>query len=323
MYLNLKMIINNGVMKMFDHNQLAFEVEKFPLINEYQSGFMTEQSPIPSNIGVGIRRVDNKQPLGIVSDKYEVVQYMDIVDGVEQAIARSGMDLNHAEFATNVYDDGAKIELTAKFPEHEQCIGKWTDTVIPEFKFRTSQNRTWANNGMMGLWRSACWNTLVSGDKLAYVYGRHTKNFNVTGFATKIQNAGEFIAGDGLTEMREWYDTKVSRDKVINLFTKTLAKRTDNVTKKEVGNKVMLSNLMKIFDEENRHLHGRGNYEKYGTLTEGTMWTAYQAATSWSTHVEGYGTNRKQAKAYNARPMREEKVRKMLGSDTWKELLVA
>ena len=326
MYLNLKMIINNGVMKMFDHNQLAFEVEKFPLINEYQSGFMTEQSPIPSNIGVGIRRVDNKQPLGIVSDKYEVVQYMDIVDGVEQAIARSGMDLNHAEFATNVYDDGAKIELTAKFPAHEVAVGisqDKPDYVIPEFKFRTSQNRTWANNGMMGLWRSACWNTLVSGDKLAYVYGRHTKNFNVTGFATKIQNAGEFIAGDGLTEMRTWYETKVSRDKVINLFTKTLAKRTDNVTKKEVGNKVMLSNLMKIFDEENRHLHGRGNYEKYGSLTEGTMWTAYQSATYWSTHVEGYGTNRKQAKAYNARPMREEKVRKMLGSDTWKELLVA
>ena len=326
----LNKVITNFVkgIDMFNHEVLDFKVEKFPLLSQCDldgSGFDSINT-IPSSIGVGIRRVDTKQPLGIVSDKYEVVQYMDIVDGVEQAIARSGMNLNHAEFATNVYDDGAKIELTAKFPAHEVAVGisqDKPDYVIPEFKFRTSQNRTWANNGMMGLWRSACWNTLVSGDKLAYVYGRHTKNFNVTGFATKIQNAGEFIAGDGLTEMRTWYDTKVSRDKVINLFTKTLAKRTDNVTKKEVGNKVMLSNLMKIFDEENRHLHGRGNYEKYGTLTEGTMWTAYQAATSWSTHVEGYGTNRKQAKAYNARPMREDRVRKMLGSDTWKELLVA
>jgi hypothetical protein len=320
------MITNNGVTQMFDHSQLGFKVEKFPLINEYQSGFMTEQSTIPSSIGVGIRRVDNKQPLGIVSDKYEVVQYMDIVDGVEQAISKSGMDLTDAQFATNVYDDGAKIELTAKFPAHQVAVGVSkgkTDDVIPEFKFRTSQNRTWANNGMMGLWRSACYNTLVSGDKLAYVYGRHTKNFNIDSFATKIQNAGEFISGNGLTEMREWYGTKVSREQAVNLFTKTLAKRTDNVTKKEVGNKVMLSNLMKIFDEENRHLHGKGNYEKYGSLTEGTMWTAYQAATSWSTHVEGYSTNRKQSRAYNARPMREDRVRKMLGSDTWKDLLVA
>ena len=312
---------------MFNHEVLDFEVEKFPLIHRWNNEYLSQdEEEISSHIGVGIRRVDTKQPLGIVSENYEIVQYMDIVSGVEEAIGRSGMDLTDAQFMTNVYDDGAKIELTAKFPAHEVAVGvsqDKADYVIPEFKFRTSQNRTWANNGMMGLWRSMCYNTLVSGDKLAYVYGRHTKNFNVDRFATKIQNASEFIAGNGLTEMRTWYDTKVSRDKAINLFTKTLAKRTDNVTKKEVGNKVMLSNLMKIFDEEGRHLHGKGNYQKYGSLTEGTMWTAYQAATSWSTLVEGYGTNRKQAKAYNARPMREDRVRKMLGSDTWKELLVA
>ncbi len=304
---------------MFNHEQLDFKVEKFPLINEYQSGFMTEQKPISSSIGVGIRRVDNKQPLGIVSDKYEVVQYMDIVDGVEQAIARSGMDLNHAEFATNVYDDGAKIELTAKFPAHVQVIDNKNDAVIPELKFRTSQNRTWANNMMVGLWRSACYNTLVNGDKLAYIYGRHTKNFNVDGFATKIQKAGEFIAGDGMNEMRTWYDTKVTRDQAIDLFSKTLARRTDNVTRKKVANKVMLSNLMKTFDEESRHLHGRGNYDKYSKTDGGTMWSAYNAATWWSTH----GQTRQGSSLHNAKPIREEKVRKMLGSDTWKELLDA
>jgi hypothetical protein len=248
-----------------------------------------------------------------------VVQYMDIVNGVEEAIGRSGMDLTDAKFITNVYDKGAKIELTAKFPAHETSVGSVKDTVIPEFKFRTSQNRTWANNGMMGLWRSMCYNTLVNGDKLAYIYGRHTKNFNVNGFATKIQNAGEFIAGNGMNEMRQWYDTKVSRDQAVNLFTKTLAKRTDNVTKKEVGNKVMLSNLMKIFDEENRHINGRGNYEGYSKQAEGTMWTAYNAATWWSSHAD----SKRSSAPHNVRPMREDKVRKMLGSDTWKDLLVA
>jgi len=268
---------------------------------------------------VGLRRKDTKQPLGIVSENYEIVQYMDIVDGVEQAITKSGMDLTDAEFKTNVYDDGAKIELTAKFPAHEQSIGKESDTVKPELKFRTSQNRTWANNMMVGLWRSACYNTLVNGDKLAYIYGRHTKNFNVSGFATKIQKAGEFIAGDGMNEMRTWYDTKVSRDQAINLFTETLARRTDNVTRKKVANKVMLSNLMKTFDEESRHLHGKGTYDRYGRNDGGTMWSAYNAATWWSTH----GQTRQGSSLHNAKPIREEKVRKMLGSDTWKELLDA
>ena len=319
MYLNLKMIIKNGVMQMFNHEALDFEVEKFSLINEYQSGFMKEQVKVPSNIGVGLRRKDTKQPLGIVSENYEVVQYMDIVDGVEQAISRSGMDLTDATFETDVHDDGARIELTARFPAHEQSIGINTDTVIPELKFRTSQNRTWANNMMVGLWRSMCYNTLVNGDKLAYIYGRHTKNFNIDGFATKIQDAGEFIAGDGMNEMRTWYDTKVTRDQAIDLFSKTLARRTDNVTRKKVANKVMLSNLMKTFDEESRHLHGKGNYDKYGQTNDGTMWSAYNAATWWSTH----GVTRQGSSLHNAKPIREEKVRKMLGSDTWKELLVA
>jgi hypothetical protein len=244
---------------------------------------------------------------------------MDIVDGVEQAITRSGMDLTDAEFETNVYDDGAKIELTARFPAHEQSIGKLDDTVKPELKFRTSQNRTWANNMMVGLWRSACYNTLVNGDKLAYIYGRHTKNFNVSGFATKIQKAGEFIAGEGMNEMRTWYDTKVTRDQAINLFTKTLAQRTDNVSRKKVANKVMLSNLMKTFDEESRHLHGKGAYDKYGSNDGGSLWTAYNSATWWSTH----GETRQGSALHNAKPIREEKVRKMLKSSEWNELLVA
>jgi len=49
------------------------------------------------------------------------------------------------------------------------------------------------------------------------------------------------------------------------------------------------------------------------------MWSAYNAATWWSTH----GQTRQGSSLHNAKPIREEKVRKMLGSDTWKELLDA
>ena len=118
--------------------------------------------------------------------------------------------------------------------------------------------------------------------------------------------------------MKNWYDTKVTREEAINLFTKTLAQRTDNVTRKKVANKTMLSNLMKIFDEENRHLHGRGKYEAYGTREEGTLWSAYNSATHWSSHPEN-----SKGKAHNVKIGREDKVRKMLASPEWKELEVA
>ena len=298
---------------MFNHEVIDFNVRKFPL--DSHDGYS-----IPSEIGMGLRRTDNNQTLAIVSDAYEPVQYKDIVTGVEAALNMSGLDMTNAEFETNVYNNGAKLELRAKFPAHTlrlEVRGN-TDEVIPEFVFRTSHNRTWANNGMMGLWRGFCYNTLVSGDKLAYVYGRHTKNFNIPAFASKIKNAGEYIASDGFDQMKEWYHTGISRDAAVDLFTHTLAKRTDNVTRKTVANKVMLSNLMKIFDEETRHLHGRGHYEKYGTRNAGTLWTAYQAATCWSSHDKIVGrSGNGDRPSSNVIGLREEKVRKMLHSDQW------
>ena len=162
----------------------------------------------------------------------------------------------------------------------------------------------------MGYFRHACYNTLVDGNKLAYVYGRHSKNFSVSSFASKIRAASDFIANDGMDQMKMWYNTPVHRDQAISLFSNTLAKRMDNVTKAHKPNKVMLSNLMKTFDEENRHIIGQGNYEKYAQRTEGTLWTAYQAATAWSTHVP----------KENTRVLREDRVRKMMDSPHWKRL---
>jgi len=295
---------------MFNHDVLNFRVEKFDLGTFNPEFYSIHGGRIDPSLGVGLRRVDTKQPIAIVSDSYEPVQYLDIVENLEEAISMSGINLDEAEFQTNVIGNGEQLELTAKFNAEAATIDGRNDTVTPQFKFRTSHNRTWANNGMMGFFRAACYNTLVDGNKLAYVYGRHSKNFSVPSFASKIRAASDYISNAGINKMHRWYQTPVSRDQAINLFSRTLAKRLDNVTKAQVPNKVMLSNLMKTFDEENRHLIGRGNYEKYGERTEGTLWTAYQAATAWSTHVP----------KENTRVIREDKVRKMMDSTHWKEL---
>jgi len=297
---------------MFNHDVLNFNVEKFSL-GAFNLPHEGTGGMIDPSLGVGLRRTDSGEPIAIVSDAYEPVQYLDLVENLEQSIAMSGIDLDGAEFQTNVIGHGEQLELTAKFNAEATTIDGRNDLVTPQFKFRTSHNRTWANNGMMGYFRSACYNTLVDGNKLAYVYGRHSKNFSVTSFASKIRAASDFIANDGMDQMKVWYNTTVDRDTAISLFSNTLAKRMDNVSKAQVPNKVMLSNLMKTFDEENRHIIGRGHYEGYSQQTKGTLWTAYQAATAWSTHVP---------KA-NTRVLREDKVRKMLASPHWKELEVA
>jgi hypothetical protein len=297
---------------MFNKDVLNFHVEPFHLgaFNPNFGG--VDGGKIDPKLGMGLRRSDTKEPIAIVSDSYEPVQYLALVENLEQSISMSGIDLDGADFETNLIGNGEQLELTAKFNAEATTIDGRNDVVIPQFKFRTSHNRTWANNGMMGYFRSACYNTLVDGNKLAYVYGRHSKNFSVSSFASKIRAASDFIANDGMDQMKMWYNTPVHRDQAISLFSNTLAKSTDNVTRAHRPNKVMLSNLMKTFDEENRHLIGRGNYEGYAQQTEGTLWTAYQAATAWSTHVPKEDT----------RVLRENKVRKMMDSPHWKRLEV-
>ena len=297
---------------MFDLDLLNFEVEKCNLA-QHPSIYSTATMQVPSDIGIGVRRKDTKQMLGIVSDKYEIVQYADIAEQVGESITKSGIDLTDVITQTILSEDSTKLELTAIFPAHARSIDGNGDAITPKFKFRTSQNKSWANNGMMGHHKWDCYNTLVDGNKLAWIYGRHTKNFSIPAFAAKIGAAAEYISGDGFKKMEKWYTTTVSRDDTINLFSKTLAKRTDNVSRNNKPNKVMLSNLMKTFDEENRHILGRGLYEKYGTRDEGTLWTAYQAATAWSTHTNNM----------SVKPLREAKVIKMLDSSEWKELELA
>ena len=310
---------------MFNHDLIDFEVEKVPLYQSavsdcYYDGsrplYGEHYSELASDVGSLLRRKDNKKPFAVVKDRYEVMQYKTTVQDIETAITNSGMDLTDARFVTNVYKGGAQLELIADFPAHETSIDG-VGVVKPEFKFRTSQDGTWANNGMMGLWRSSCFNSLVSGNKLAYVYGRHTKGFNLPAFTAKIKNAGEYIRGDAIKEMKEWFNTPLHRDDAVKLFKATLAKRMDNVTRKNKHNKVILSHLMNIFDQENRHCHGKALYEGKNKQDVGSLWTAYQAATHWSTH-----TTRGQAKArsenlQNVRVMREERVRKMLRSKEW------
>ena len=82
---------------MFDHSKIDFKVEKFPLINQWpkEVGFGIpdiKSEEISSHIGVGLRRTDTKEPIGIVSDEYKPVQYMEIVSHVEKALTlvRSG-----------------------------------------------------------------------------------------------------------------------------------------------------------------------------------------------------------------------------------------
>ena len=90
-----------------------------------------EMSP---DIGMGLRRKDTKELMAVVTESYEPVQYLTIVDQIEEALNLAGLDLTDAEFQTNVYDRGNKMELIAKFPAHAQNRDGSCTTVCLSYK---------------------------------------------------------------------------------------------------------------------------------------------------------------------------------------------
>ena len=138
-------------MQMFDRSELNFDVETFKLTD------------MPSEIGIGLRRTDNHKPLAIVSESYEPVQFTEIVDHIEDALhiasvdENTNLDLSETEFSVNVLGDGEQLELKARFHGQQTFLDGDTgflhkgkdELVVPEFCFRTSHNRTWANNGCL------------------------------------------------------------------------------------------------------------------------------------------------------------------------------
>ena len=117
---------------MFDHSKIDFTVEKQQLWYdnlEYTPVAGDRMEPLSRDMGVMLRRTDTNKPVAIVTEAYQPVQYQDIVTSVELALDLSGLDMTDAEFETNVFNNGAKLELRAKFPAHSLSLDR-TDEVI-------------------------------------------------------------------------------------------------------------------------------------------------------------------------------------------------
>ena len=75
---------------------------------------------------------------------------------------------------------------------------------------------------------------------------------------------------------------------------------------------------MDKFRHEATHIRGQGDYGRKGA--EGTLWDLFQAATSWSTHLEDVEKEHNKPKT---QARREHEVRKMITSKRWREMEIA
>ena len=280
---------------------------------------------IPSEMGRKIVRLDNLgrqegNPLGIVGARYKPIPHKDAFGGALEAMDSAGIDFTDADLNVTSYENGAMAKMEMLLPAHKAKVGN--HDLSMKYIARNSYNGRWKFQSFFGYMNHVCFNTLVSGQKLAYSADRHTLNFNVESSNRKIKNAVEAITSETET-FQKWWDIEVEDDAVADVFKKTIAKNNinDNQIKygaKELNQKRLLT-LMALYDDEVAQIHGKGDYGRKGA--KGSLWCAYQAATAWSTHLRDVETSAK--KPYIVQKDRQTQVRKLITSNEWKQLEVA
>ena len=280
---------------------------------------------IPSHLGRKIVRLDNLgrqdgDPLAIVGSRYKPISHISAFQGALETMDKSGLDFTDADLQVYSYENGAMAKIELLLPKHHTKVGD--HNLYLKYVARNSYNMRWKFQSFFGWMNQVCFNTLVSGQKLAYSADRHTLNFNIDSASKKIQNAVTAIT-DETKSFNQWWDTKVEDDNVASMFQETIAKNKINEHQRKYGvsdlNKKRLLTLMALYDEEVAQIHGGGDNGRNGA--KGSLWCAYQAATAWSTHLRD--VKGKAIKPHIVRNEREKQVRKMINSPQWKVLEAA
>ena len=277
---------------------------------------------IPSEMGRKIVRLDNLgrqegDPLSIVGSRYKPILHKDAFQGALESMQNAGLDFTEAKLKVESYENGAMAKMELLLPKHHAKVGE--HDLYLKYVARNSYNMRWKFQSFFGWMNRVCFNTLVSGQKLAYSADRHTLNFNVDSANRKIKNAVTAITDETET-FQKWWDTKVEDEDVAEMFKKTLAKSQANSSQVKYGasdtNKKQLLALMGLYEEEATQIHGKGDYGRNNA--KGSLWCVYQSATAWSTHLKDVETSAK--KIHLVQQERQNAVKKMLTSNHWKQL---
>lgn len=282
---------------------------------------ITDIPTIPSHMCRKLIRTDNGQPLGLIKSRYKPIKHIDAFGGALKSMADGGLDLSEAEISVKSYEFGAMAKMEVVMPNLTERVG--THDLQLKYIARNSYNGLWKFQSFFGWLNTVCFNTQVSGQQLAYSSNRHTKLFDIDASNKKIYTAVEAVKGEAQS-YKDWWYTKVEDDQVADMFQKTICKKkTSNisnyVSEDAELNKKRLSQLMDLYTKEKVQIHGSGDYTINPSKVKGSLWCAFQASTYWSTHVEKT-MSKKEYRAHIIQRNRQESVRKMLNSPSWKSL---
>ena len=176
---------------------------------------------IPVEMGKKLIRTDINVPLGIIKSKYKPILHKDAFRGALIEMKKGGLTLDDAQIEIDSYENGAMAKMEVLLPEKQIMIGD--HKLYLKYVARNSYNGRWKFQSFFGWLNQVCFNTLVTGQKLAYTSNRHTKSFDIDQSNKKIVNAVKAVT-DETERFKKWWNTPVQDEQIKKLFETTIAK---------------------------------------------------------------------------------------------------
>lgn len=163
-----------------------------------------------------VQRQDNRDVLGVVTDKYRLLPHAVVVDGFRKALEKGGYRF---EERIQVTKGGAHMFATYSFPELTIRVGK-DDEIALQFTVKNSYDGGTSLNIVLGAFRLVCSNGMIIGKRFLGFKWRHTgdvENINVEQLEGKVKVLAASFQ-DSLPAMQAMAATRVSEEQLKALF---------------------------------------------------------------------------------------------------------
>jgi hypothetical protein len=270
-----------------------FEVDTVPLNEIVDPDYYNVSKNAYAIVG---RKLTGDTIFKVASNRYKPLLNRDIVNVLREVILESGLNLKDMQVTHTFSPDNAKYSCRIIFP-NVTIEPKLNDIIHYGLNISNSYDLSWQFSSMTLAERLWCLNGCTTPDTTFNTRRKHTSSLHIEGEAQKLSNGIEAFYDTEGTYQR-WINTPVSNFAVNELFTNTLAKYEQYGISKVA---------VKTLDDLMRDFRGQAS---------NTLWSAYNVATAWATHVN----NTRGGFKLNTQRTRHSKVATMLNSPMWKEL---
>lgn len=229
-------------------------------------------------------RSDTHAQLGIVTDRYKVVQPAEVMEFFRDVVGTGGMELETA----GSLDGGKKVWALAKTGQDFRIRG--TDKVEGYLLLSTSFDGSMATRAQFTSVRVVCNNTLqmAAADTKGAIKIPHSTDFDARGVKIDLgilggafshfEDQANALAGRPLTN-------KEAMDLILQVMEPKVWEEMKKGTEPELSTK-RVNQIKRIFDLYNYAGMGAGM-----TSAKGTAWGLVNAITEYTDHESGHNTN--------------------------------